>query len=143
MADSFFYKSLSNVNFSNWASLDVRAALLMTNTTGDTDVDAEFIDDITTLDEFDGSGYSRQALDSEALNVDAANNRVELDAADEVFSTLGNGTRQIAGILLYIHVTNDTDSPVVAWIDSGGFPLHPDGGDLTITWNAEGILQGS
>ena len=39
---------------------DIRVALLMTNTTADMDKDAmNFVDDITTLDECDATGYAR------------------------------------------------------------------------------------
>ena len=42
---------------------DIRIALVMTNTTVDTENDAiTTIDDFTTLDEMDGANYSRAAL---------------------------------------------------------------------------------
>ena len=37
--------------------------------------------------------------------------------------------------------SDDTDAVLIAYIDSGGFPVVTNGGDLTIAWNAEGILQ--
>ena len=44
---------------------DIRAILVMTNTTCDTEIDAiTYVDDYTTLDESDATGYSRQALTS-------------------------------------------------------------------------------
>lgn len=121
---------------------DVRAILCMTNTTADTDQDAATLSAISVLDEMDGSGYSRQALTGETVAEDAANNRGEFDAADATFAGVSAGTRQVAGILLYIHVdgTAGNDIPL-AWIDSGGFPFDPGGGDIDVVWNAEGILQ--
>jgi len=35
----------------------------------------------------------------------------------------------------------DTDSELIAYIDSGGFPKATNGGDLTIQWNANGIVH--
>ena len=125
----------------DFATHDIRVILVMTNTTADTEQDAQFVGNITTLDEMDGSGYGRAALGSEAVNEDAANNRAEFDAADAVFTNLGAGTRNVQGAIVYRHVTNDADSPLIAFIDTGGFPYTANGATLTITWNAEGILQ--
>lgn len=125
------------------AAHDIRLLAVMTNTTADTDQDAQNIADIGTLDEFDGSGYARQALASEAVNEDAANNRAEFDATDVAFGALGNGTRAIQGFVLYRHVTNDADAILIAFIDNGGssFALNPGGATVTVQWSAEGILQ--
>ena len=121
---------------------DIRALLVMTNTTADTDQDVANIADIGTLDEYDGAGYSRATLASEAVNEDAANNRAEFDVADFNFgSTVAAGTRSAAGIVLYRHVTNDADAVLIAYIDTGGFPLAGGGGPFSVTVNAEGLLQ--
>ena len=120
---------------------DIRLILCMSNTTADTDQDAEFVGSITTLDEMDGANYVRKALANEAVNTDNANNRGEFDADDVTWTALGAGTRQVAGVVIYRHVTNDADSSLIAYIDSGGFPFSANGGDVTIAWNAEGILQ--
>ena len=92
---------------------DIRFMFLMTNTTADTENDGiQAISDITTLDEFDGSGYSAGgfALDNEAVTVDDANDRSEFDADDEDCGALGAGTRSIAGVLVYKFVTDNDDS---------------------------------
>lgn len=121
---------------------DIRAILVMTNTTADTDNDAVvFVDDIGTLDECDDNGYSRQALGSEAVNKDDANDRAEFDATDLSFSLDGDGTRDIQGILLYKHVTNDADSPVIAFIEPSNQPISSGATQIDVPWDAEGILQ--
>lgn len=125
----------------DFTSDDIRVAALMTNTTADTDQDEEFVADIGTLDEMDGANYARKALASETVTDDTTNNRGEFDAADITWTALGAGTRQIAGLLLFKFVTNDAASPNIAWIDTGGFPISANGGDITVQWNAEGILQ--
>lgn len=120
---------------------DIRIALLSTNTTADTENDAiTTVDGITTLDEFDGANYVRKALANEAVNKDDTNDRAEFDADDVTWTSLGAGTRSVAGILVYKHVTNDTDSIPIAWVEVSG---TPDGNDFTVQWNAEGILQGT
>lgn len=123
---------------------DIRVMLVMTNTTTDTEEDVTTISGFTTLDEYDGANYARQALANEVVNEDAANNRGEFDADDDEFSGgsgLGVGTRQAQAMVVYKHVTNDTDSIPIAFIDTGGFPFDGNGGQVTVTWNAEGILQ--
>lgn len=78
---------------------DIRCALLMTNTTADTEKDAiNFISNIGTLDECNATGYARVALTSEAVNTDDANDRAEFDAADVSFTGLsGDASRAIQG----------------------------------------------
>lgn len=120
---------------------DIRCLLVMTNTTADTDQDAEFVASIGTLDEMDGANYVRKALAGEAVSQDDPNNRGEFDASDVTWTALGAGARSVAGLVIFQFVTNDADSPVLAYVDTGGFPYVANGADLTITWNAEGLIQ--
>ncbi len=131
---------------------DIRAILVMTNSTAATDQDATNLSgagDITTLDEFDGSGYTNHAgggnpLDTQAVTQDTATNRAEFDAANEAFGALSaSGTgRSILGMVLYRHVDGTTaNDTVVAWIDTGGFPFPANGSTVTVTWNPNGIIQ--
>ncbi|NQT38195.1 MAG: hypothetical protein HQ581_11935 [Planctomycetes bacterium] len=120
---------------------DIRVALLMANTTADTENDGiTTVDGFATLDECDSAGYARQALAGEAVNKDDANDRAEFDADDVTWTALAACTRTVPGALVYKHVTDDTDSVPIAWVE---FPvaITPDGSDFTIQWNAEGILQ--
>lgn len=127
------------------ASDDIRILLVMTNTTADTDRDVATIGAIGTLDEFDGSGYSRKTLASKTVAADNANDRGEFDAADISWNAVQAGTRDIAGIVVYRHVTDDSNSVPLAYIDADAAGLlptfTPNGGDIIVTWNVEGILQ--
>ena len=124
--------------------------LVMSNTTTDTENDAiVHIGDLTTLDEFDGTGYNssaRQELDSIAVNKDDANDRAEFDAADEAYSSLGNGTRQIQGVDIYHDPDDDGDTAddatnnVLFFIEFTA-TINPGGSTLTIQWDTEGIVQ--
>ena len=90
---------------------NIWAALVMTNTTVDTQNDGiEHIDDFTTLDECDGANYVRKALASKAVNLDDGNDRAEFDADNVTWSALGNGTRAVQGVLIYVDTDNDGDS---------------------------------
>ena len=123
------------------AGADARILLAMTNTTFDTEQDDEFVGDTTTPDEYDGAAYVRKSIGSQTVTDDAPNDRGEFDGADIQWVALGAGTRQAAGMVLFIFITNDAASPLVAWIDTGGFPFSGNGGNVDVAWNAEGIVQ--
>jgi hypothetical protein len=96
--------------------------------------------------ELSGTGYTggfagsgRKTLASKAIVVDKPNNRAEFDAADVTWTGIDAGT--VAQATLMKEVSADTDSITIANVDSGGFPIVTNGGDLTIQWNAEGIIQ--
>lgn len=119
---------------------DMRILLVMSNTDADTLNTAATISAFASLDEMNGAGYARQALASEAVNQDTPNARAEFDAADVVFTGLGNGTRPVTGAVIFRFITNDADSIPVFYIDlSPNF--DPGGGTFTVQWNAEGIAQ--
>lgn len=123
------------------ATGDLRCLLVMTNTTADTDQDVANIADIGTLDEYDGANYARKTLTGEAVAEDAANNRGEADHSDVTWTALGAGTRQAAGLVYYLHVTNDADAILLAYVDTGGFPFAGNGGDVVLQVNVEAWLQ--
>lgn len=111
---------------------DIRVALMMTNTTVDTENDGIVnLDDFSALDEFDGANYVRKALANEAVAKDDANDRADFSADNVTWTALGAGTRAIAGVLVYYHNTDDASSVPIAWIE---FSATPDGNDFTIKW---------
>ena len=120
---------------------DLRVMLVMTNTTADTEFNVNTISGFTTLDEMDGANYARIALSGEVVNEDVANNRAEFDASDVTWTSLGAGTRQVQALILYKHVGADSSNVPIAFIDTGGFPFSANGGNVTIQWNADGIVQ--
>lgn len=122
------------------AGNDLRVILCMTNTTADTEEDTATISAFTTLDEHDGASYARQTLDTQTVTEDQPNDQAEFDAVDVTISTLGAGTRAVAGCVIYKHVTNDTDSIPLIWMDTPAFP-NSNGGDYTLQWAAEGLLK--
>jgi hypothetical protein len=46
-------------------------------------------------------------------------------------------------IIIYIDTGTPSTSRLVAYLDTGvtGLPVTPNGGDITISWNASGIIQ--
>ena len=126
----------------NLATADMRLALVMSNTTADTENDTIFfMSSFTTLDELNGANYSRQALTGEAVATDLVNDRFEFDANNVTFTGVSAGTRNVVGAILFLFVTNDADSVPIAYFDLG--TIIPGGGDIVVSWNAEGILQGT
>ena len=141
---SFVFDTITNMMNTGQLNLtegqqDVRSILCMTNTNVLTQRAALTVAGIS-LDEMDGANYVRIALASQSLTLNNAQNRTEFRATNLNWSNLGPGTRQMAGLLLYIHVTDDTDSIPYQWIDDG-FPFTANGQDFPITWAADGITH--
>jgi len=97
--------------------------------------------------ELTGTGYvagwggaGRKTLASKTIVVDKPNNRSEFDAADLQWASINAGIAA-AAIIIKEGGANDTTSRLIAYIDTGGFPISTNGGNLDVTWNAEGILQ--
>ena len=61
--------------------------------------------------------------------------------ADDVTFTAVTGS-QVVGLVIFIDTGNAATSPLVAFIDTGvtNLPVTPNGGDISITWNATGIF---
>lgn len=64
------------------------------------------------------------------------------DGADVTFTAVSGNTCE--ALVIYIDTAGAaTTDPLVAYIDTGvtGLPVTPNGGDISITWNASGIIQ--
>jgi hypothetical protein len=61
---------------------------------------------------------------------------------DNVTFTAVTGN-SVEALLIYIDTGTASTSRLVAWIDTSvtNLPVTPNGGDITITWNASGIFQ--
>jgi hypothetical protein len=62
------------------------------------------------------------------------------DGADVTFSTVTGST--VEALVIYVDTGTPTTSPLVAYIDTSvtGLPVTPNGGDISVTWNASGIF---
>lgn len=61
------------------------------------------------------------------------------DAADVVLS--GVTGDQAEALVVYQHTGTESTSRLIAYINAGsGLPFTPNGGDLTVSWNASGIF---
>lgn len=121
---------------------DIRARLVMANTTCDTENDGIVnIADYTTVDKCDSAGYADEEMDNEAVNKDDVNDRSEFDADDSTWLALAACTRKLPGYLLYKWVDGtDANDLAIAYIEFDEEET-PNGNDFVIQHNAEGILQ--
>lgn len=84
-------------------------------------------------------GSGRKALTSKTLTTDNANDRAEFDADNLTWSTLGTGATIAAMVVIKEGGANDTTSRLIAYLDVTDTPTN--GGDVTFTFDAEGIIQ--
>lgn len=121
---------------------DIRAILVMSNTTADTENDGiVYVSDYTTLDECDAGGYARVALSGEAVNKDDANDRATFDANDVVFTSLGgDASRNAVGVVLYKHVGADSANPVIVFHEFTS-PVTSAATQITVPFAASDILR--
>lgn len=105
----------------------VMVALVDTGTYTYSDTD-QFLDDM--------SGVVGTA--QEITNTTVANG--VLDGDDVSFTAVSGATAE--ALVIYIDTGSSATSRLVAYIDTGqtGLPVTPNGGDITITWNASGIF---
>jgi hypothetical protein len=63
------------------------------------------------------------------------------DGDNVTFTAVSGAT--VEALVIYIDTGSAATSRLVAYIDTGvtGLPVTPNGGDITITWNASGIFQ--
>lgn len=63
------------------------------------------------------------------------------DAADVTFTGVSGAT--VEALVIYIDTGSAATSPLVAFIDTGvtNLPVTPNGGDISVTWNASGIFS--
>ena len=123
---------------------DIRARLVMTNTTCDTEIDAiNTLSNYTTIDVADATGYADVALTGETVTANDTDNRGDFDtSAAIVFSGLsGDATRDYQGVLLYKYVdgTNANDIPL-CYIDFSA-PIAKEATQVTVPTSTTNILQ--
>ncbi len=96
-----------------------------------------------TLDEYTGANYARLNLTSGGTTItqDDGNNRAEFLRANVSYGSLGTDATGCGGILLYLGSSTDADSDNVplAYLDITSF--NGNTGNVSIAWNAQGILQ--
>jgi len=157
MASPNNFKEILMEGSVNLTSDTIRVALVNDSTAYTFDPDAHTnLDDIldggTTAAEFgtgSGTGYSRQTISGITVTQDDTDDEGVFDANDTTFSSLDAAT--IQAVVIYKQVGGDDNTPgddpvlVVLDDDSAGsvadLPLTTNGGDVTLQWNSEGIVN--
>lgn len=90
----------------------------------------DFLDDVP-------SG-ARVAVSGALTNTTVTNGT--FDADDVTLSTVTGD--QSEALIIYIHTGNEATARLVAYLDTSitGLPVTPNGGNITITWDAAGIF---
>lgn len=115
---------------------DIRSLVLKADQTFDEADD--FVDDVSA-DEMDAVGYARQALANQAVARVDASNRVEFTFDQIDFGDVASG-QTAHKVILYVHVTNDTDSYLVA-VDDLAANKPTTGDALTYDHHANGYTM--
>jgi hypothetical protein len=153
VADTFFTRAKERIaNHAHAGPVDLignTVKIMLVDDTYVGDPDDQFVDDGSANDpashEISVSGYTpgfggagRKTLAGKSITSDLTNDRAEFDATDVVWTALGSGAT-IGAALLIKEVTNDADSIVIAKFDLTNTPTN--GGNVTLQWNAEGLLN--
>lgn len=88
--------------------------------------------------EYDGS-YTRPTLATIALTDDDGNNWAKFASATITFSSVGAGSGNAVGLVIYKNVTTDADSPVICYCEFTA-SIMGNGGDITVACPTNGWL---
>jgi len=101
----------------DWETANLDALLLMTNTTADTNPDADTCADLT-LDEADATGYNHEDITSPAVSADDADNEMVWTSDNWVWSGLsGDATRDYQGALVVQYVDGGNGDIPMLFVD--------------------------
>jgi len=131
----------------NFTSDDIRVAVSMNDSTNDcmteTDVDtlgAFFSGSGFSTVEFDGANYARQTLATKSVSTEYASDLVRLVCDDASIASLGAGTYKANGVLVYLHVSSDTDSIPLLYRKISP-EQTPDGSTFNISFGTEKLCR--
>lgn len=94
-----------------------------------------FLSDVSANE---ATGAPTETLASVDVRIDAANSRIEVDAADVTEAGITCTTNKF---IIYKDTGNAATSPLIACVDITEGTLSPIGGTLAIAFNAEGIFS--
>lgn len=117
---------------------DIRVLIVMANSTAGAEPDSEFIADFSVLDEFNGTSYTRQVLTTKSMSPDLINDRGKFTSDSITFTTIGVGSRAGIALVFFKRVTNDSDSPVIAYKIPAGWPVTANGNDVVVNPHVNG-----
>ena len=137
MADGTYDTGFTELVDDTWDTADIRMFLLDDDAGLTFDRADVFVDDVLAHAgnaEMSGTGYAREVVPSRSTvaGVSLAN----IAHGDVLFGSIDAG---IAGAAVYYrHVTDDSDSPVIFFKQSG-FPFTTSGSDMTVRVGSNGV----
>ncbi|MEW5803902.1 MAG: hypothetical protein AB1847_17545 [bacterium] len=106
------------------------------------DADHSYVDEGMVEDpahnEISGQGYARKGISGRSIIKDVLFDKIRFYADSVIYPNLKTDT--IAGIIIFKSTGNDATSPLIMWIDSGGFPCTPKEINMTIIWSEGGVF---
>lgn len=141
MADRTYNEGLTELIDQDWTSASIEVLLL-----DNADAPTFNADDVTVADvlaragntESSGTGYSRQSVPSRTVSRNDTDDRAELDHGDIVYSGADFG--EVGAAVYYRLITDDSDSPVWFYKDSG-LPFQTNGTDFTLSTSSSGLVH--
>lgn len=147
MADTIYTQFLADLanGTEQWDDASTyRVALLGSTTSYTPNKDHKTFADVTTNGgvESNASGYARQSLTGRAVTEVDGSDWVVLDAADVAFGNLNGDTILTILVLKRVGASDASTDRLVCAFDSAtaGLPVTCNGGPISITWNANGLL---
>lgn len=118
---------------------DTYGALLLNDAGYVVDRDHEFIDDLNPgVNEVSVTGYARSPMAAPTITPDLGNNWLSYDCDDWDFGTPDAG-ENVTALVVFKFVTNDADSPVLAYQPLGTIPTA--GLPFVIGVNLGGVIR--
>ena len=141
MANTFYNRAKKEIADNTIDLLNDTIKVMLVDDTYTVNPDHDFVDMGGTADPIDaelsGTGYERKTLANKSITEDDANDRASFDADDVTWTSIDAGTANAA--IIFKDTGDDTTSVLIAYIDDD-FPITTNGGNLTIQWNADGII---
>jgi hypothetical protein len=113
-----------------FTTADVRVLLVGTGYTFN--ADHQFVSEVVG-NEVTGGTYARQALEGKTATQNNTLDRAVFGCNNLAWLAISVGT--IKAAIAFVQVTNDADSWLLGYIDSGGFPFVTGGGNFLIEFD--------
>ena len=144
MASAWFNRGKQQVLSGSTSLLSDTIKVMLVTSSYTFDADHNFVSEVVA-NEVSVIGYTggfagagRKALANKSVTEDDTNDLAYFDADDLTWTGLATGAT-VGGAILVKEVTNDAASQLLVFMDLADTPTN--GGDITLAWNASGIVR--
>lgn len=131
MADSLYPKGIESIMDGTVDLLTTPIVAHLVDALYTFNASDQFVSDLG-MGELSGTGYARKVLTGKNVTSTTSPVRGIFGAADITWAGINAGTA--TALVLSADVGLDSVCPLIAYIDSGGFPITTNGGDLAVSW---------